>query len=142
MKPGRTLMAAGLLALATCLPVTPSMAAPAIQLTSPIVELIPIVKSQAAELKLNADQQAKLAAWIAEAPAKRKAVEQEQIELRAKLREAILSSSTEDERKALIEQITANEAKLLTMRAKCTDFLRGLLTAEQFDKVVTAYKAK
>lgn len=117
-------------------------AEPAVQLASPIIELVPVVKSQADTLGLSADQKAKLEAWMAEAPIKRKAVEHEQIELRTKLRGTILALNADDERKTLIEQITANEAKLLTMRAKCVDFLRGLLTAEQFDKVVAAYKAK
>ena len=117
-------------------------AEPAIQLASPIVELIPVVKSQADSLNLSADQKAKLDAWMTDAPIKRKAVEQEQIELRAKLRQAMFSLNAEDERKGLIEQITANEAKLLSMRARCVDFLRGLLSAEQFNKVVAAYQAK
>lgn len=117
-------------------------AEPAVQLASPIIELVPVVKAQADTLGLNADQKAKLEAWMAEAPIKRKAMEQEQIELRTKLRAAVLTLNADDERKILIEQITANEAKLLTMRAKCVDFLRDLLTAAQFDKVVAAYKAK
>ncbi|MEW5837699.1 MAG: hypothetical protein AB1717_02570 [Pseudomonadota bacterium] len=117
-------------------------AEPPVQLASPIIELVPIVKSQGEQLGLSADQKAKLEAWMADAPAKRKAVEQEQLELRSKLRAAMLAMNADDERNTLIEKITANEAKLLSMRAKCVDFLRGLLTAEQFNKVVAAYKAK
>lgn len=117
-------------------------AEPAVQLASPIVELVPIVKMQADTLHLSPEQKAKLDAWMAEAPAKRKAVEQEQIELRTKLRAAILTLNSEDERKTLTEQITANEAKLLGMRAKCVEFIRNMLTVEQFDKVVATYKAK
>ncbi len=117
-------------------------AEPSITLASPIVELVPIVKQQADSLGLSAEQKSKLEAWINEAPSKRKAVELEQIELRAQLRKAMLTLNSEDERKELISKITENEAKLLTMRGRCVDFLRGLLTAEQFDKVVAAYKAK
>ncbi|MEW6764459.1 MAG: hypothetical protein AB1344_01560 [Pseudomonadota bacterium] len=142
MKQSRAFISAGLFALTAAMPFAPAMAEPPIQLASPIVELVPIVKSQGSELNLTADQKAKLDAWMAEAPTKRKAVEKEQVELRASLRKAILSLNADDERKALIEQITTNEARLLSMRAKCTDFLRDLLTAEQFDKVVAAYKAK
>lgn len=131
-------MAASVLALAGFFPT--AQAEPAIVLSSPVVELVAIAKS--AELGLSDEQKAKLAAWIAEAPAKRKAVENEQIRLRAELRAAILDGKPADERQALIDKIASNEAQLLTMRSKCTDFLRGLLTAEQFDKVVAAYKAK
>ncbi|MEF3192737.1 MAG: hypothetical protein K6346_00725 [Halothiobacillaceae bacterium] len=140
MKAIRTTFFTGLLALT--LPLTPVMAEPAIQIAGPVIELMPIVKTKADELKLSADQKAKLEAWMADAPAKRKAIEQEQVELRMKLRQAMLSLNADTERQELIDKITANEAKLLTMRAKCVDFLRTLLTAEQFDKMVAAYKAK
>lgn len=140
MKAIRTTFFTGLLALT--LPLTPVMAEPAIQIAGPVIELMPIVKTKADELKLSADQKAKLEAWMADAPAKRKAIEQEQVELRMKLRQAMLSLNADAERQELIDKITANEAKLLTMRAKCVDFLRTLLTAEQFDKMVAAYKAK
>ena len=140
MKP-RTLFPAALLASSVLL-AAPAFAEPAIVLASPVVELVPIVKQQADALGLNAEQKAKLEAWMNEAPAKRKAVEQEQIDLRKKLRAAVLSLNSEDERNALIQQIADNEAKLMAMRARCVDFLRGMLTVEQFDKVVAAYKAK
>ena len=121
---------------------SPLHAEPVVQLASPVIELVPIVKQQGDTLGLNAEQKAKLDAWMKEAPAKRKAVEQEQIELRQKLRAAMLTLNSDEERKELIAKITENEAKLLNMRAGCADFLRGILTAEQFDKVVAAYKAK
>ena len=130
------------LALSFALMTAPAQAEPAIQLASPVVELIPVVKQQAGSLNLSQEQKAKLDKWVAEAPAKRKALENEQIELRGKLRAAVLTLNSEDERKQLIEKIAENEEKLMTMRARCVDFLRELLTVEQFDKVVAAYKAK
>lgn len=136
----QTTLAASLLAITSALPFSMAQAEPAIALSSPIVELVAIAKT--ADLGLNDEQKAKLAAWVAEAPAKRKAMEHEQVQLRTQLREAILSGKPTDERKVLIDKIAASEAQLLTMRSGCTDFLRGLLTAEQFDKVVAAYKAK
>jgi len=89
MKAIRTILVTGLLTLT--LPFTPVMAEPAIQIAGPVIELVPIVKAKADELKLSADQKAKLEAWMADAPAKRKAIEQEQVELRMKLRQATLS---------------------------------------------------
>lgn len=115
-------------------------AEPPITLSSPIVELVGIAKS--ADLRLSDEQKAKLDAWVAEAPAKRKAIENEQVQLRTQLREALLSGKPADERKALIDKIADNEAQLLNMRSRCTDFLRNLLTAEQFEKVIAAYRAK
>jgi Spy/CpxP family protein refolding chaperone len=130
-----------LLLTASLLTSAPSvMAEPVISLATPVVELVGLAKSM--DLGLSEEQRAKLEAWIKEAPAKRKALENEQIQLRTQLREAILAGKPDDERAALIEKIAANETQLLTMRSKCADFLRQLLTAEQFDKVVAAYRAK
>lgn len=117
-----------------------ALAEPAISLASPIVELVGIAKGM--DLGLNEEQRSKLDAWIKTAPVKRKALENEQVQLRTQLRESILAGKPEDERKALIEKITVNEAELLTMRGICADFLRQTLTAEQYDKVVAAYRAK
>ncbi|MEW5972270.1 MAG: Spy/CpxP family protein refolding chaperone [Pseudomonadota bacterium] len=136
----QTTLAASLLALACALPISMAQAEPAIALASPIVELVGIAKS--ADLGLSDEQKARLDAWVKEAPVKRKAMENEQVQLRTQLREAILSGKSAEERKALIDKIAANEAQQLTMRSGCTDFLRNLLTPEQFEKVVTAYKAK
>ncbi|MGB9670308.1 MAG: hypothetical protein ACPLXR_04005 [Halothiobacillaceae bacterium] len=130
-----------LLLTASLLASAPSvLAEPAISLASPVVELVGIAKS--ADLGLNDEQKSKLEAWIKEAPAKRKALENEQVQLRTQLREAILAGKPEEDRMGLIEKISANEKQLLTMRSKCSDFLRQLLTPEQFDKVVAAYRAK
>ncbi|MGC8853783.1 MAG: hypothetical protein ACP5OY_02575 [Halothiobacillaceae bacterium] len=130
-----------LLLTASLLASAPSvLAEPAISLASPVVELVGIAKS--ADLGLNDEQKSKLEAWIKEAPAKRKALENEQVQLRTQLREAILAGKPEEDRMGLIEKISTNEKQLLTMRSKCSDFLRQLLTPEQFDKVVAAYRAK
>ncbi|MGK0673589.1 MAG: hypothetical protein ABWU16_02875 [Halothiobacillaceae bacterium] len=117
-----------------------ALAEPAIGLASPVVELVGLARSM--DLGLSEEQRAKLESWIKESPAKRKALENEQIQLRTQLREAILAGKPEEERKALIEKIAANETQLLSMRSKCADFLRQLLTAQQFEKVVAAYRAK
>jgi len=105
--------------LSCALMAAPLHAEPAIQLASPVIELVPIVKTQSSSFGLNAEQMAKLDVWMKDTPAKRKTVEQEQIVLREKLRTAVLQSNNEEERKELITQIADNEAKLLTMRALC-----------------------
>ncbi|MDY0049566.1 MAG: Spy/CpxP family protein refolding chaperone, partial [Halothiobacillaceae bacterium] len=133
-------ISAAVLSLALALPVA-SQAADGRELSAPIVELMPHVKKMGAELKLNAEQQAKIDAWRAETPIKRKAIEDETLNMRKQLREAILSGADQAVRDDLIKQIAANEATLLGMRSKCTDMLRATLSAEQFTKLVESYKA-
>jgi uncharacterized protein (DUF927 family) len=119
----------------------PLYAAPARELSEPIVELMPVVKKLTPELKLSAEQQAKLKTWMETAPAKRQAVEAEALEMRKQLRAAILSGADDAVRQDLLNQVGQKETQLLTMRSKCTDFLRELLTPAQFTQVREAYEA-
>jgi len=119
----------------------PLYAAPARELSEPIVELMPVVKKLTPELKLSAEQQAKLKTWMETAPAKRQAVEAEALEMRKQLRAAILSGADDAVRQDLLNQVGQKETQLLTLRSKCTDFLRELLTPEQFTQVREAYEA-
>ena len=119
----------------------PLYAAPTHELSEPIVELMPVVKKLTPELKLSAEQQAKLKTWMETAPAKRQAVEAEALEMRKQLRAAILSGANDAVRQDLLNQLGQKETQLLTMRSKCTDFLRELLTPEQFTQVREAYEA-
>ncbi|MGD9708966.1 MAG: Spy/CpxP family protein refolding chaperone [Halothiobacillaceae bacterium] len=134
----RNLLAACLLAISVSALAAP--AAPTRELSAPIVELAPVVKAHAAELKLDAAQQAWLKEWMATMPAKRQAVEQEALALRARLRELIIAGGDLDEREALIRQIGDKEVELLTMRAKCVDAFREKLTPEQFTRAVALYR--
>ncbi len=134
----RNLLAACLLALSASALAAPT--APTSELSAPIVELAPVVNEHAAELKLDAAQQAWLKKWMATMPAKRQALEQETLALRARLRELIIAGGHLDEREALIRQIGDKEVQLLTMRAKCVDAFRENLTPEQFAKAVELYR--
>jgi Spy/CpxP family protein refolding chaperone len=133
------LLTAAILGLS--LATAPLYAAPSRELSEPIVELMPVVKQMAPQLKLSAEQQAKLKTWRETAPVKRQELETETLNLRQQLRAAILSGGDPAVRQDLLDLIGKNETKLLTMRSKCTDFLRELLTPEQFTQVREAYEA-
>ncbi|MGB0720993.1 MAG: hypothetical protein ACPGU7_01245 [Gammaproteobacteria bacterium] len=130
----RTLFATTLL----CASILPFQATAA----EPIVALMPIVKELRAELNLNADQNASLDAWLAEAPAKRKSLEGEVAALRSELRDAILDGSTRMQRDDLKARLAAKETRLIEMRSLCTRFLRNTLDKDDFDRVVATYRAR
>lgn len=111
------------------------------ELGAPIVELMPHVNKLAGELDLNAEQQRKLAAWKAEAPLKRKALEAETRNTRKQLRDAILQGADRMRREQLKQTLAAQQTRLIEMRSLCTRMLRQTLTTTQFAQVVASYQA-
>jgi len=115
---------------------SPAIAEKKRELSAPIVAFTPVIKKNADALELNESQRADLAAWLAEMPAKRKALEAEALGARAELRMAIIEGAPNDERAALAERVGDIEAKLVTMRSNCTDHWREVLSEEQFDQML------
>lgn len=113
-----------------------------IDLGTPIVSLMPHLKKMRTELHLDKQQNTTIDNWIAEAPAKRKALESEVVTLRKQLRDAILDGSERIHREELKKQLAAKNTRLIEMRSLCTRMLRNALNKEQFDKVVASYRAE
>lgn len=111
-------------------------------LSAPIVALTPTLAANMDVLGLDAAQQAAVKDFVATMPAKRMAFEDEVAALRATLTEAILTGAPAAERAALAETIGDAETKLLMMRSGCADHWRNLLTAAQFDALVTLAAAR
>ena len=105
-------------------------------LSSPVIVLMPVIMKNADALGLDAAQKAALDDWMAMAPKKRGALEDETVALRAQMKAAILANAPVEEREALAQQIGANETALLMMRSGCVDTMRALLTDAQFAKVL------
>jgi len=112
-----------------------------IDLGTPIVSLMPHLKKLRTELHLDKTQNTTIDNWIAAAPAKRKALESEVITLRKQLRDAILDGSERIHREELKKQLAEKNTRLIEMRSLCTRMLRNTLNQEQFDKVVSSYRA-
>jgi Spy/CpxP family protein refolding chaperone len=130
------------IALATTLALSPLMAQAAIQdLPTPIIELMPHVKklAESGKLQLTAEQKKVLDDWMANAPAKRKAMEADYVQLRQELRTAILDNKDRIEREKLTSALLAKEEELIKMRGICHRMLVKELTPAQFDMVKTAY---
>jgi hypothetical protein len=130
------------IALATTLALSPLMAQAAIQdLPTPIIELMPHVKklAESGKLQLTAEQKKVLDDWMANAPAKRKAMEADYVQLRQELRAAILDNKDRIEREKLTSALLAKEEELIKMRGICHRMLVKELTPAQFDMVKTAY---
>lgn len=107
------------------------------ELSAPIVTFTPVVAKNADALNLTEEQRADLKAWVSTMPAKRKAVEAEAIAARAELRKAIIDGAPMDQRTALAEKVGGYETRLVLMRAACVDHWREVLSAEQFEKMLT-----
>lgn len=111
------------------------------ELGVPFVELMPHVKKLRAELNLSAGQQARLDAWSAQAPEKRRELEAGTLKVREDLRTAILNGEGRLRREALKKTLAAKQTRLIEMRSLCTRMLRQTLTEEPFAKVVASDRA-
>lgn len=105
-------------------------------LSQPVIALTPTLAKNADALKLTEEQRAAVAAWMAEAPGKRMAVEREAFALRTELRAKIASGAPAEEREALARQIGDKETELLMMRSNCVDHWRSQLSPEQFAQLL------
>lgn len=130
------------IALASLIALSPMMAqANSNELPQPIVELMPQVKKliDSKQIELNAEQQAAIGAWQANAPETRKKLEAEYLEARSALRNAILSNQERVKREKLTSDLLAKEEELIKFRSLCNRMLAKELTAEQYDMVKQAY---
>jgi hypothetical protein len=127
------------LALGAALPMAANAAKD--DLGAPIVELMPHFKALRADLNLNAEQNATIDAWIAEAPTKRAEMEEEMRVIRSELRDAILNGDSRLRREELKQQLAAKELRLVEMRSLCARMLRTTLDQEQYARVVARYRA-
>lgn len=111
-------------------------------LSAPVVALMPVVVKNADSLGLDEAQKAALADWMAVAPQKRGALEDETAALRAEMAALILAEAPVADREALATRIGENETTLIMMRSGCVDNLREFLTPEQFAQVLDLAAAK
>lgn len=123
-------------ALAESKPLTPEQKG----LSAPVIMLTPVLAANADALGLDEAQKAAVKAFVAEMPAKRMALEDATVALRTELRGKIAQGAPVAERQALAQQIGENETKLVMMRSNCTDHWRGVLSAEQFAKLLELAK--
>lgn len=139
----KSVLIAGALSLALAAPVFAQQKTPQEKgLSAPVIALTGVLAKNADALNLDDTQRADLKTWLATMPAKRGAVEDETAQLRAELRAAIVANKPVEERQALADKIGANETKLVMMRSGCTDHWRKVLSAEQFDQLLTLAKVK
>lgn len=112
-----------------------------VELGVPIVELMPHVEKLRGELQLTGEQAARIDAWVAEAPDKRKQLEGSTLRLRMELRDAILNNTDRLTRETLKRDLAARQTRLIEIRVLCTRMLRQTLNTAQFDRVVASYRA-
>jgi len=110
-------------------------------LGEPVINLMPHLQAMRAELGLNEQQSQVIDAWLAEAPARRHAMEAEACEVRAKLREALLYRAPRLAREHLKREMAYKDARLIEIRSLCARMLHSTLTPEQYKAVVGRYLA-
>ena len=111
-------------------------------LSAPVVMLMPAIMKNVDALGLDAAQKAALAEWMAVAPQKRGALEDETAALRAEMAAAILAGAPVEECEALAARIGENETALVMMRSGCVDNLRAMLTPDQFARLLEIAAAR
>ena len=132
------MIATMLLAVSFALPMSAS--ADNRELAAPVIELMPHLKKLRTDLNLNDDQNKVIDNWLAEAPIKRKELEVQTIEVRAKLREALLNRDERMVRDRLKKELQEMNTRLIEMRSLCARMLHDTLTDEQYTKVVDSYR--
>jgi len=110
-------------------------------LGEPIINLMPHFQAMRADLGLNPQQSQVIDAWLAEAPARRAAMEAEACEVRAKLRDALLYRAPRLAREELKREMAYKDARLVEIRSLCARMLHSTLTPEQYKAVVGRYLA-
>lgn len=102
---------------------------------------MPVIAKNLQALKLDAAQKAQFDDWVKTAKPRREALEAKVVERRLKLREMLLNGSGDAaEREALVRAIAADEAALMSARARCVDRMRAILKPAQLEQVVQLYR--
>ena len=112
------------------------------ELAAPVIELMPHLKKLRTELELDDAQNAVIDNWLAEAPIKRKELEAQTIEVRAKLRDALLNRDERMVRDRLKKELQEMNTRLIEMRSLCARMLHTTLTDDQYAKVADSYRAE
>jgi predicted transcriptional regulator len=110
------------------------------ELAEPIVKLMPHIKAVRDELKLTAEQSSTIDSWLAEAPKKRKTLEQEVLNIRSELRVSLLNREGRMKREELKTRLSAANTRLIEMSSLCARMLHNTLTKAQYAKVVKHYQ--
>lgn len=134
------LIAASLLAASFAFPV--ASFADNRELAAPVIELMPHLKKLRTELKLDDAQNQVIDNWLAEAPIKRKELEAQTLQVRAKLRDALLNRDERMVRDRLKKELQEMNTRLIEMRSLCARMLHDTLTDEQYKKVADSYRAE
>ncbi|WP_456407223.1 hypothetical protein [Thiolapillus sp.] len=128
-----------LLSAALCMPAV-AQKVDTSELASPLIALMPALMKIRADLNLSEEQNKVIDAWLAEAPAKKKALQKNALAIRAELREAILNRDNRYKREELKYKLSEANRRIIEMQSLCARMLHNTLTDEQYAKVVAAYR--
>jgi len=107
----------------------------------PVVELMPLTMRYEVDLKLTSEQIQALETYRKQAMPGRVALQKKILDLRGQLRMAMLENKPAAEREALMSQIAEAEVAHFKGRDRCVEYMRTLLSAEQFAELTRLYLA-
>ncbi|MCK5725816.1 MAG: hypothetical protein KAH22_03195 [Thiotrichaceae bacterium] len=108
-------------------------------LAKPIVGLMKHFKAVRENLKLKDKQNIIIDNWMEQAPKRRTELEEEILELREKLSEAIVNRDTRIKRDALKQKLSEANIRLIEATSLCARMLHNTLTKEQYAIIVKHY---
>jgi hypothetical protein len=108
---------------------------------APVVELMPLIIKQEKAFDLTPSQVQALADYRKGAAPLRMKIQQDIVRLRGELRAAILDNQPAEAREALMQRIVEAELAHFKGRDKCVEFVRTILSPEQFLRLRDTYLA-
>jgi Spy/CpxP family protein refolding chaperone len=107
----------------------------------PVVELMPLTMRYEVDLKLTSEQIQALETYRKQAMPGRVALQKKILDLRGQLRMAMLENKPAAERETLMSQIAEAEVAHFKGRDRCVEYMRTVLSAEQFAELTRLYLA-
>lgn len=107
---------------------------------SPAPSLIALAIDHTKDLGLTAAQKAKLEDWVKASDCERR--EHELVTDRQAINKAILDGQSNAEVQKLMQDLQVKESKLVSSKLACRDYIRKVLSEEQFKRLVDLYRAK
>lgn len=108
---------------------------------NPLPNYMNTIRKEAATLKLNEQQIAAVDQWFADNAEKASAAAKKINEAEHALAEASLSGASSEELMRQFDEIAKMRRMLAERKAQCRDYMKGVLTPEQWEQVVKMQRA-
>jgi len=108
----------------------------------PIIELMSFIMTHEKQLELTPSQVEAFAIYRKAVMKQRMALQANEKALRGQLRVALIEGADDDITTPLMRRISDTEMAHMELRRNCIKNARGILTPQQFEKLISSYKTK